>query len=254
MILSPNGKFIEALSQERFSSYEILCPTGKESDLIGAYHWNLAICSSLYPFLQSAEIALRNSMHEALSNKFNTTEWYDLISLNPVSKKKIEETKQELIRHQKPTTAPNIVASLTFGFWEKLLSHRYYANQDNPYCLWPHLIPDVFPDYKIENRSARKQIAKRFGEIKNLRNRLFHHEPIWKFKNRNTAEKNIASLITVFNDMVKAIGWISKEKKQYLRAFGFVSSFRELCDISCLEKYKQISREKSLDSLNREPK
>lgn len=226
--------FIDALSLNRFNSYEMLCPNGSLPDLIGAYHWNLLVCSNMYPFIQSVEVALRNSLHNALTQKFESDSWFDIMALDPKTLGIVNKTRNDLMKMKKPANSSDIVAALTFGFWLALLQNKYYSNQENLDKLWPELIPMVFPYYK-RGQSEQKNISKRFREIKNLRNRLFHHEPIWKFKNIGTAEKSISELRKKFNEIIKAIGWISKEKKIYLREFGFVDEFKKNCDIQKLD-------------------
>jgi hypothetical protein len=233
-----NKNFIDVLSIHRFYSYEILCSQNSQAHLIGAYHWNLLICSTLYPFIQSAEIALRNAIHNALKEKFHTEYWFDQITLSYEAKQMVDKARAELQKRKAHIQAQDIVASLTFGFWLTLLQNKLHSNQSNPEKLWPQLIPIVFPHYK-RGESERKLISARFREIKNIRNRLFHHEPIWKFDNDATAEKNISILRNKFEDIVKAIGWISKEKKVYLREFGFVDQFRSNCDINALREFQE---------------
>ena len=41
-------EYISALSIDRLTSYEILCPSKVDTDIIGAYHWNLLISQMLY--------------------------------------------------------------------------------------------------------------------------------------------------------------------------------------------------------------
>lgn len=226
--------FVDALSVHRLRSYSLLCAQDSEAQLIGAYHWNLMICSDLYPFIHSAEIALRNALHQALSEKFNTEYWFDEITLSYEASQMLHKARQQLIKYNKKIESPDIVASLTFGFWLTLLQNKLHANQQNSEKLWPQLIPIVFPHF-ARSESERKFISARFKEIKNLRNRLFHHEPIWKFDVNATVEKNIGLLRNKFEDIVKAIGWISKEKKFYLREFGFVERFKKNCDIATLK-------------------
>lgn len=129
-----------------------------------------------------------------------------------VSQKSIlEDTKNDLHRRFGQVTSTDIVAGLTFGIWTNLIKQKTYTDQFNPNRLWPDLIPSVFPHY-ARGHDDRKNISKRFEEIRLIRYRLFHHEPIWKFKNAQTPQECIAELRRKFNDTFKAIGWISKYK------------------------------------------
>ena len=104
------------------------------------------------------------------------------------------------------------------------------------------MISSVFPHY-ARGHDDRKNISKRFEEIRLIRNRLFHHEPIWKFRNAKTSEECIAELRRKFNDIFKAIGWISTYKRNCLREFGFVALFKDNCTLEMLEHYKKKGEE-----------
>lgn len=227
----------DSISIERLKSYEILCPSCSSNEILGAYHWNLLMCQALYPFIHSAEVALRNGIHTATSNKFNDENWFDFVVKDGKSKAILSDLKKELSR-KKDYTSNDIIASLTFGFWVNLLKQKTYRDQFNPERLWPDLIPQVFPRYKRSGEDDRKHIFQRFEEIKLIRNRLFHHEPIWKFKNANTPGDSISQLWQKFNDIYKAIGWVSKSKQIALKEFGFVDFFKSNCRSEVLEKYK----------------
>lgn len=230
-------EYISVLSIDRLKSYELLCPSKLEGNIIGAYHWNLLICETLYPFIHSVEIALRNSIHQAATRRFDTEFWFEIVVTDGKSKAILDDTKRDLNHRFEHVTASDIVASLTFGFWTTLIKHKTYANSHNPYRLWPDLISSVFPYYP-RGDDERKNISKRFEEIKLIRNRLFHHEPIWKFKNAQSSQDCVAELRRKFNDIFKAIGWMSKYKRNCLREFGFVESFKNNCTLDVLESYK----------------
>ena len=208
-------EFISSLSIDRLKSYEILCPSGSESEIISAYHWNLLVCQTLYPFIHSVEIALRNSIHQAATDKFGTDFWFDKVIIDGKSKAIIDDTRKDLAKRFGVVSASDIVSALTFGFWVALIKQKVYADQYNKHRLWPDLIPLVFPHYS-RGDDERKNISKRFDEIKLIRNRLFHQEPIWKFKKAQTADQCIIELRRKFNDIFKAIGWISSYKKNCL--------------------------------------
>lgn len=235
-------EYINSLSTDRLKSYEILCPNKMDGDIIGAYHWNLLISRTLYPFIHSIEIALRNSIHQAASQKFGTEFWFETVVIDGRSKSILEDTKNDLYRRFEQVSASDIIAGLTFGFWTNLLKQKTYTDQFNPNRLWPDLIPSVFPHY-ARGHDDRKNISKRLEEIRLIRNRLFHHEPIWKFKNTQSSQDCIVELRRKFNDIFKAIGWMSKYKRNCLREFGFVESFKNNCTLEVLESYKAKGNE-----------
>ena len=65
-------------SQERLDEYlsHAKCNNSKTDALI-AYSWNIELSQALYPSLQILEISLRNSLHQAISESFQTEHWFD---------------------------------------------------------------------------------------------------------------------------------------------------------------------------------
>ncbi len=81
-----------------------------------------------------------------------------------------------------PFTPGRLVAELNFGFWTYLFDSEYgYVSPKSP-GLWPRLIDQVFPNMPDAQALPRRRgdLASRFADIVQLRNRAFHHEPIWK--------------------------------------------------------------------------
>lgn len=169
-------KIIAALSEERLSSYYKMLPnTQKEYSVLAHYTWNQELCASLYPWLSAVEVTLRNSIHRTLSADTNTLFWFDNPNLIKKSYeiKMIRSAKEELLRQEKPLEAGRIIAELNFGFWTSLFHSDYEYKQ----ILWPRLIPEIFPSLPKRLRT-RKELSHRLRDIRLLRNRVFHYEPI----------------------------------------------------------------------------
>lgn len=162
-----------AFASERLSPY--LRHTGGDRDLaIRFYLWNIALCESLYPLLNLSEVTLRNRFHAELSNAFGHQDWFDAPWLDPRDAAKVAEAKQKIQRHRMSPTPGRVVAELTFGFWTSLLDVRYERNK----TLWPQLAPKIFRSAPRKLRT-RKDQSRYASQIRALRNRVFHHEPIW---------------------------------------------------------------------------
>ncbi len=99
--------------------------------------------------------------------------------------------KDELRKQQKPYEPGRVVAELKLGFWVSLLSTNYEQR------LWPKLLPTVFP-YLPRSKRTRSTVAGRFQEIRRLRNRVSHHEPIYRSK----------TLAQHYRNIEEAIGWM----------------------------------------------
>ncbi|WP_177420368.1 Abi family protein [endosymbiont of Lamellibrachia barhami] len=77
-----------------------------------------------------------------------------------------------LSRQHKVLNPGRIIAELNFGFWSSMLDKCYEQ------VLWPQLIKTAFP-YMPRKIRTRKVLSQQFHKIRQLRNRIFHHEPIW---------------------------------------------------------------------------
>ncbi len=180
------------VSPERLSSY---CKTeGEDGNLvIATYLWNLALSESLYPSLQSLEIALRNSMNLAITAAFGDAWWFAESSsvLDQRDWAQVAESKSRLQRDGKPVEAGRVVAELSFGFWTSLLDRRYEQ------VFWPQLLKSVFPHMPRRIRT-RKEAGRRLNQLRRLRNRVFHYQPIWHWKD----------LVDQHTLIIEFIGWI----------------------------------------------
>ncbi len=139
------------ISDKRLDAYR-MGPADEDVDLLARYLWNIALCEALYPALHSLEIALRNSLHAALTASFGVT-WYDdpTVLIEPRGRSEVVEAKQRLRTQGKPLEADRIVAELPFGFWTSLLNVAYAQSAvrrppvHKP--LWPTLVAVAFPRF-----------------------------------------------------------------------------------------------------------
>jgi len=167
-------KLSQVLSRERLAAYQHRGQTDGDLALFSHYVWNMALSESLYPGLQALEVALRNTVHNAAIQQFHREDWYaerQIIhyryNIDAISKARNQLRKQ----HKKPDPG-RVIAELNFGFWTSLFDSRYEQT------LWTRLIKPAFP-YMPRRIRTRKELSRRLNKIRNLRNRVFHHEPIW---------------------------------------------------------------------------
>ena len=183
--------FVVAISSDRFRSYY---PAGSQSECeaLGNYAWNIALCESLYPALNSIEVALRNGIHGAATAKFGNASWFNS-RLKELENNRLQTLYRKFNRLGLTSpTAGDLVAELSLGFWVDLLKGRYEQ------ILWPLLLPVVFP-YATKRQRSRERMYQRLTKIRRLRNRVFHHEPIWY----------LTDLEQQHGLILESIGWIS---------------------------------------------
>lgn len=162
-----------AVSSERLAPY-LRQTHGDLRKTLCLYLWNIALCESLYPLLNLTETTLRNKLDASLAEMFGQRDWFNLGWLDARDASKINEARRKIAGSNRLATPGRMVAELTFGFWTSLLDVRYERTK----ILWPHLAPKVFAcaPRKLRTRKAQSRYA---SAIRDLRNRVFHHEPIW---------------------------------------------------------------------------
>lgn len=185
-----SGKLKQALSSERLAAYQQRIGQDGNLNLFSHYAWNMALSESLYPSLQMLEVALRNSLHHTASTTFGREDWFESPQiLHMKDQPLLSKAKQTLQQQNKPPTPGRIIAELNFGFWTSLLDSRYEQ------VLWPKLIKTCFPHMPNTLRT-RKTLSKRFNRIRHLRNRVFHHEPIWHWHDLAQQHREVVEAIT----------------------------------------------------------
>lgn len=204
-----------ALSSDRLTSYR---PHGGDDlDMITTYFWNVALCQALYPSLGALEVAMRNGIHRTLSIHFSQDTWYDRHGvLQKREQASVEAAKKTLRDAKKPITPGRIIAALHFGFWTSLLSSLYGNSPKGPQ-LWisPNspLLAAAFPHAPAPYHAVRGRIHTRFDELRHLRNRVPHYEPVWNGvllpTGRPGKPGRLVPLTELHANVIETIGWVS---------------------------------------------
>jgi hypothetical protein len=169
---------------------------GGDLEMLTNYFWNIDLAEALVPCLHAVELALRNSVHAALTNRYGTDMWFYQRGLRePGQLVQFANALRDVAKKPAPL-ADRLVAELTFGFWVTLLSGPYDQR------IWaPNnfaLLAGVFPHAA---GISRDQIHQRFNRIRLLSNRVMHYEPIW--------DQRKIDLLQRHGDIHQAIQWIS---------------------------------------------
>jgi len=191
----PSHLFFDELasifSYERLNGYLHLHSNYDKEAALAAYSWNIELSQSLYPALQVLEIGLRNSLHQAISMYYDTDYWFELDFLHEREHKQILKAKGDLAKEKMQADPCRIVSGLSFGFWTSLFDVRYEHRQ----VLWPKLLKPVFPCLAKSQRT-RTFLSRELNKIRFLRNRIFHYEPIWHWKDLIEHHRSILTLVT----------------------------------------------------------
>jgi hypothetical protein len=155
---------------------------------ISLYEWNAELCSAFYFPLQAVEVALRNVFNEQLGKVFGT-DWPDTPSFLGIDvgiHKSVAGARAQALKRLKtkrglkrPLQAGDIVAAFQFGFWTTLLSNHLVDS------IWIPCLSKAFPEFVMGRKIAHTDATVIFNDIRDFRNRAFHHEPILKIDRSN---------------------------------------------------------------------
>ncbi len=176
----------KSISPERLSTY-VLETNGDKQEALELYLKNSEISSAFYIPLQGLEITLRNALNNVLKSHYSNDAWYDTVKLNKRGQQNITDAKDTVKRLHKQINPPHVIAELSFGFWLSLINKKYHQN------LWIPVLNKAFPNAHM----SRADILKQLDHLRTFRNRIAHHEPVFK----RHLEKDYNSIIT-------AIEWI----------------------------------------------
>ncbi len=197
-----NSSFFERmasnLAPERMDAYR---RDGASSTMaLARYMWNVVVSESLYPTLQFAEIALRNRLHQCLTLRFGTSEWFNdpQCPLQSWQEEQVAAARSELTKAGKPVTPSGIVSELTLGFWT-----GFFNKSQHRTGLAAHLAKSAFSRAPSNEQDVQK-LEGRWRKIRELRNRVFHHDRIIHWKD----------LPSQHTQLLEAIFWLSSELHQ----------------------------------------
>lgn len=205
------------LSVERLSGY-VRSAHGDRGLAIRLYERNTRLSESLYGVVQGLEICLRNAIYRVLSSAYGT-DWYEHMSmLSYPLPQKLASARDSIMRQGKLLTPGRVVAELSFGFWTALVGPKYEKRLWVPHLhrAFPNALRPVDPQALPRKKPAmldRSGIASRLEGVRQLRNRIAHHEPILHFQ-----------LEFEYRRVLEATGWICPVTAAWV---GATSSFPE---------------------------
>ena len=204
-----------ALSQQRLDAYAIDSDTD-ELDRVARYLWNMALGSTLQATLHVFEVTLRNAIFTTSVKLADTSRlhmpdvpcWLDARNstlLYADEAAEVRRAKTYLSTDPRRRTPGHLVARLGFGFWVQLTARAYSELRADGPRLWPRGLPSVFPfrwppgsKRIVPDHGDREMVFKRLHEIRELRNRIAHHDPIWDL-----------DLVSRYARILEILGWMS---------------------------------------------
>ncbi len=256
---------INSISQRRFSTYQAGVFNGaSDEECLGIYLWNKQIASAFLPALQILEVSLRNAIYLAKieyeqeqieknhpQNEWSTRksaidrDWFITVltqANNSKSYNQIQAAKWKITEEKKAHTPDNYIAKLTLGFWISLVDKQFSTPNATYLTLWPHLRNKVFPHAHDRNGKplSINGIGSALRDINKIRNRLSHHEPLWRTRTTYNVEQAINKIGTDYKKCLDIIRWINPSNLKLLNIIDNTDKVRELCNLHSLWKNKQL--------------
>jgi hypothetical protein len=140
------------------------------------YVLNTRISAAVMADLHYVEIALRNKFDRELTAKFGAAWFADRAFLALADKRMqhiLQDASRAAAKHTpagRATPPGKVIAELTFGFWLQLTDRRF------EHTLWTPALHKAFAPRKAPRRSSFNALLEK---LRQLRNRVAHHEPIF---------------------------------------------------------------------------
>lgn len=201
----PAEHIYRAMSRERLAPYLAAC-RGDLAAAMRLYGWNLEVAAAFFHGpLHYLEITLRNALDRELAARFGRRDWWFApdVDLHDYAAGKVAKAREKLSRRSKDPTSGAMVAELPFGFWVSLLG----KGNDYEMRFWRPALRRAFPRY----RGRRVPLHRDLDHVREFRNRIAHHEPIY-------GRHLVADHATV----LRLLGYISPEARDCLKRYDLV--------------------------------
>lgn len=201
----PSTKIIairKSLSAARMGTYECVADNAgnKISPKIALdlYAWNAQVSAALLAPLHICEVVVRNAISEAIEAQYGSN-WYQSPGFEqslPWSKigynqKKDLQDARKKLQAKGMLTAGKLIPELKFVFWQKMLTGRHDPR------LWNTYLTQIFPNLPSGQSisQSRQALYDDLEHIRKLRNRIAHHEPVFK-RNLTDDFQKVSNLVS----------------------------------------------------------
>lgn len=177
--ITPEEAIKNALSAARVGTYEaatdVIPPLSRALTL---YAWNAQVAAAMLAPLHLCEVVIRNAVADAIASVYGPKwPWSQGFVQSLPNPSKGYQARQDLLNMRAgKTSVGKVIPELKFVFWQTLFTKRF------DHRLWqPHLLT-VLPhmDTTKSVPELRQLIYSELEQLRKLRNRIAHHEPIFQ--------------------------------------------------------------------------
>jgi hypothetical protein len=186
----------KALSPARMATYELAAAVTGDEDpgALALYAWNAQVSAALLAPLHICEVVVRNSVADALEMVYGAMwPWspgFEQSLPAPGIGYSPRKDLQDVRRIQ--TSTGKVIPELKFVFWQKMFTSRHDNRLWNTHLM--RVLPNLPPAKPVGQ--LRREIYDSLEEIRKLRNRIAHHEPIFA-RNLSGDLQRIVGLVEV---------------------------------------------------------
>lgn len=170
-----------SLSSPRIATYEksvVVSGADIEPAAVDLYNWNTQISGAFLAPLHICEVVIRNSISDALTAVYGLRwPWSPVFEASLSSPLHGYNPRRDLrdARTGQPTTG-KAIPELKFVFWQRMFTGRHDVR------IWAAHLRTVLPNLDPGKSVAqlRTEIYADLEHVRFLRNRIAHHEPIFR--------------------------------------------------------------------------
>lgn len=176
--ISPEESIKKALTAARIGTYETATTSLPAlSGAVTLYAWNAQISAALMMPLHICEVVVRNAVADALEAVYGPRwPWSQVFITSLPQPTQGYSARGDLLKTgASQTSTGKVIPELKFVFWQTMFTSRFDGR------IWqPHLrtfMPHLDPGKTIPE--LRGLIYRELDQLRKLRNRIAHHEPIF---------------------------------------------------------------------------
>jgi hypothetical protein len=177
--IQPEQAIKSALSPARVGTYELATTVSPPLDgALALYAWNAQVSAAMMAPLHVCEVVVRNAVADALVAVYGPNwPWEPVFATSLPSPPTGYNARSDLLRIRTTQPTPGkVIPELKFVFWQTMFTSRFDVRIWNPHLLT--VLPHLDPAKTV--KQLRGQIYNELDQLRKLRNRIAHHEPIFK--------------------------------------------------------------------------
>lgn len=231
---------LETISPARLSRYQpLMSPPPPNAAIIFIPYVAIQVATAqLFPTMQLVEICLRNRIHCVMKKHYilqagdqnkseNWFSWFPEKDRTQKSiKKAVMKAEEQITTRQ--IIPDDIVSRMTFGTWIALLKEIRGKYQHEKWIL-SDILQAICPS---KDTPSIGHVVEKLYDAQEVRNRLFHHEPIWTGENISSLEQAKEKIIKTHLMLLDLLKWLAPSTYTLYTSGGmnFDSSFTKVID------------------------